>query len=82
MYPFPRSSTPTLPTVPITTDAPDNPAASGMRELFASRSTNNVTPATLDGDLLSLPSDAPLSTPLSYPAPNTGAGTLLFGPHS
>ena len=82
MYPFPRSSTVTPPIAPISTEAPDHPAISGMRELFASRNAIDATPAPLEEGLLSgPPREAPLSTPLSDPAPNSGTGTL-FGPHS
>ena len=81
MFPFPRViATPT--SAPVSLAASVVPVAPGMRELFARRNANDAPAATPEEDLLNRPlSEAPISAPLSSPAPVSGAGNA-FGLHS
>ena len=91
MHPFPRqNSSTTAPNIvtPITTDAPTNPAVTGMRELFANHNSSSLSGPQVhapEEDLLSVPTtpDAPLSVhPLSGSVPRRGTVAVPTDLHS
>ena len=89
VHPFPRQSnsiSAPSPVTSISTDAPTNPAVTGMRELFANRNTATSSLShVLEEDVLSVPtvSETPLSAhPFSGHVPPGGTDAVITGLHS